>query len=181
MGIFDWFGRRIMTVDELSAPKIVDWSQAVEYCQKLTVQQRGQGLLPEGWAWRLPTEAEWEYAARAGTTTARHGDLPAVAWTNIDYRATSQRVHRVGQKQANDWGLHDVLGNVWEWCADFYGDYPTGMVTDPTGPSSGAYRVARGGSSISADQYCRSAVRVGRQPDYNYNDLGFRPALSPVR
>ena len=156
----------------------VTWSEAVEYCRKLTQQQRREGLLPEGWAWRLPTEAEWEYAARAGTTTARHGDLAAVAWSIADATGKTQPVRL---KQANAWGLHDMLGNVREWCADYYGDYPAGMVTDPNGSISGSLRVYRGGSWIFDAGDCRSAHRSGYEPYSRYSFLGFRPALGPVR
>jgi formylglycine-generating enzyme required for sulfatase activity len=156
----------------------VTWLEAVEYCRKLTEQHRGKGLLPEGWAWRLPTEAEWEYAARAGTAGARHGKLAAVAWTRSNSGNTTLPV---GRMQANAWGLHDMLGNVKEWCADFYGDYPDAMLTDPTGPSSGSYRVDRGGGWIFDAGDCRSAHRSGYEPYSRYSFLGFRPALGPVR
>jgi formylglycine-generating enzyme required for sulfatase activity len=158
----------------------VSWLAAVEYCQKLTEQQRGKGLLPEGWAWRLPTEAEWEYAARAGATTARHGEIEAVAWTSIDSAGSTQPV---GRKIANLWGLHDVLGNVWEWCADWYGQYPTESLIDPLGPDSGAERVYRGGSwrTNPLIGLARSADRDHWLAESRLDSVGFRPALSPVR
>jgi len=156
----------------------VGWAEAVEYCRKLTTKQRAEGILPEGWEWRLPTEAEWEYAARAGSSGPRHGELDEIAWWSNN---SGSQTHPVEQKAANGWGLHDMLGNVWEWCSDWYGDYPTGAVTDPTGPSSGSYRVFRGGSWSNDAGVARSAGRSLLDPGRRLNDLGFRPVLSLVR
>ena len=156
----------------------VSWSEAVEYCRKLTDKQRTEGILPEGWEWRLPTEAEWEYAVRAGTTWARYGELDTIAWHGGN---SGSETHRVSQKAANAWGLYDMMGNVWEWCADWSGDYPTGSVTDPTGPNSGSDRVNRGGSWYNFARNARSARRNGFVPGSRINNLGFRPALSSVR
>jgi formylglycine-generating enzyme required for sulfatase activity len=156
----------------------VSWSDAVEYCRKLTVKQRGEGMLPAGWEWRLPTESEWEYAARAGTTGARPGELDSIAWNSGN---SGSETHAVGGKQANAWGLHDMVGNVWEWCSDWYGEYPTGSVTDPSGPSSGSFRVDRGGSWGNDARYARSAGRGRDGPGDRYVSLGFRPALGSVR
>jgi outer membrane protein assembly factor BamB len=156
----------------------VSWEDAVLYCQKLTERERASGRITAQQAYRLPTEAEWEYAARAGTTGARHGDLDAIAW----YSANSGGQTRpVKQKQPNAWGLHDMLGNVWEWCGDWYGAYPTGSVTDPPSPGSGSYRVYRGGSWIRGAGLARSASRNGDVPGFRSDYLGFRPALSSVR
>ena len=156
----------------------VSWDEAVDYCRKLTAKQRAEGSLPEGWEYRLPTEAEWEYAARAGTTGARYGELDAIGWWDGN---SGRQTHPVSQKAANAWGLHDMMGNVWEWCSDWYGDYPTGSVTDPTGPSSGSNRVVRGGSWVNDAWSARSAVRLWFDPGVRYCTLGFRPALSSVR
>ena len=156
----------------------VSWEEAVAFCRKLTLKQQQEGVLAEGWEWRLPTEAEWEYAARAGTTGARHGELDAIAW-HLDN--SGGETHAVKGKQANAWGLYDMLGNVWEWCADWNGDYPTGSVTDPTGPSSGSNRVVRGGGWGLDARYARSADRRRNGPGFRHNLLGFRPALSSVR
>ena len=160
----------------------VSWSDAVEYCRKLTVKQRGEGLLPVGWAWRLPTESEWEYAARGGTTGARYAELDAIAWHGGN---SGNQTHPVKQKVANAWGLYDIMGNVWEWCSDWYGDYPSGSVTDPTGPSSGSSRVERvqrGGSWRTRGAWsARSAGRFSDRPDAGDVARGFRPALSSVR
>ena len=156
----------------------VSWSEAVEYCRKLTAKQRTEGILPEGWEWRLPTEAEWEYAVRAGTTGARYGDLDTIAWHGGN---SGRGTHPVSQKAANAWGLQDMMGNVWEWCSDWSGDYSTGSVTDPTGPSSGSSRVRRGGSWDYDARVARSASRSRSVPGFRYDFLGFRPALSSVR
>ena len=156
----------------------VSWGEAVEFCRKLTAKQRQEGVLPEGWEWRLPTEAEWEYAARAGTTGARHGELDAIAWHGGN---SGRETHGVKGKQANAWGLHDMIGNVWEWCGDWYGDYPTGSVTDPTGPGSGSFRVNRGGSWYFDAGSARSADRFWFGPGDRISNLGFRLALSSVR
>jgi formylglycine-generating enzyme required for sulfatase activity len=156
----------------------VSWEESVEYCRKLTAKQRAEGLLPDGWEWRLPTEAEWEYASRAGTTGARYGELDAIGWWEGN---SGDETHRVSQKAANAWGLHDMIGNVWEWCADWSEDYPTGSVVDPMGPSSGSDRVFRGGSWFCDAGYARSAGRGRYVPGLRTNNLGFRPALSSVR
>ena len=156
----------------------VSWEEAVEYCRKLTAKQRTEGILPEGWEWRLPTEAEWEYAARAGTTGPRYGELDAIGWWDGN---SGRQTHPVKQKAANAWGLHDMMGNVKEWCSDWSGDYSTGSVTDPTGPSSGSFRVYRGGGWFFDVGLARSAFRDEADPGGRGFDLGFRPALSSVR
>ena len=156
----------------------VSWSDAVAYCQKLTERERAAGRITAQQAYRLPTEAEWEYAARAGTAGARYRELDAIAWHGGN---SGSETHAVKQKTANIWGLHDMIGNVWEWCSDWSGDYPTGSVTDPTGPSSGSFRVDRGGCCCGDARFARSAGRSGDLPGGRYYYLGFRPALSSVR
>ncbi|MCG3774854.1 MAG: Serine/threonine-protein kinase pkn1 [Nitrospira sp.] len=156
----------------------VSWDEALEYCRKLTTKHRAKGILPEGWEWRLPTEAEWEYAARAGTTGPRYGELNAIGWWDGN---SGGQTHPVKQKAANAWGLYDMVGNVWEWCSDWSADYPTGSVTDPKGSSSGSYRVFRGGSWNDGAKGIRSAIRFWLAPGHRDSDLGFRPALSSVR
>ena len=156
----------------------VFWSDAMEFCRKLTERERSAGRLPEGYEYTLPTEAQWEYACRAGTTGQYGGDgnLDDMGW----YRQNSgNTTHPVGQKQANAWGLYDMHGNVWEWCLDWYGNYPGGSVRDPTGPASGTGRVGRGGGWGSYAIGCRSAFRSGGVSGYRFNGLGFRLALAP--
>lgn len=169
----------------------VTWEEAVEYCRKLTKRQRAERILPEGWEWRLPTEAEWEYAARAGTTGERYDKLDAVAWygnemdeEEEDIEGTGNsgdQTHPVKQKVPNAWGVYDMLGNVCEWCSDWYGEYPTLRLKDPTGPSSGSDRVSRGGSWLDHPGCVRSGHRCEWDPGSRSDDLGFRPALSSVR
>jgi formylglycine-generating enzyme required for sulfatase activity len=125
--------------------------------------------------YRLPTEAEWEYAARAGTTAARYGQLDAVGWYDGNSGNTP---HRVASKQANAWGLHDMLGNVWEWVQDWYTSYPSGAVSDPQGPSSGGDRVPRGGGWFSGARNARAANRFGDAPAGRNDYLGLRAARS---
>ena len=127
---------------------------------------------------RFPTEAEWEYAARAGTTGLRYGDLDAIAWNGGN---SDGMTHKVKRKQASMWGLHDMLGNVWEWCSDWHGRYSNESVIDPIGPSSGSLRVSRGGSWDNGAGFLRSAYRCGFDPGDRDCELGFRPVFSAVR
>ena len=134
-----------------------------------------------GETYRLPTEAEWEYAARGGRASrgyryaGSHG-LSRVGW----YRENSgERTHPVGQKASNELGLYDLSGNVWEWVQDWYGDYPSGAATDPRGPSTGANRVFRGGGWRSTARGCRVANHNRDSPGLRYNGLGFRLARTP--
>lgn len=128
------------------------------------------------YVYRLPTEAEWEYAARAGSKGEYAGVLDSLAWYDGNSGGTT---HSVGQKQPNAWGLFDMHGNVWEWCQDFYGDYPCGAVTDPTGIASGSLRVNRGGSWNSPAANCRSASRLHSSPGDRAYYLGFRLLWTP--
>lgn len=156
----------------------VSWNDAVKFCAALTERERAAGRLPEGYVYALPTEAQWEYACRAGTTGSYSGEPAAMAWYDKNSGGTT---HPVGLKKPNAWGLHDMLGSVLEWCHDWYGDYPGGVVTDPTGPASGYFRMARGGSWRVGVIVCRSAARAGGSPDRRDYTLGFRLALVPVR
>ena len=157
----------------------VSWNDAMEFCRKLTEREHLAGRLPEGFEYTLPTEAQWEYACRAGTTGeyGGGGNLGDMGWYSQNSGNTT---HPVGQKQANAWGLYDMHGNVWEWCLDWYGNYPSGSVRDPMGTASGSRRVGRGGSWDYGSLNCRSTVRVGHDPGDRYFDLGFRLALSPA-
>jgi len=143
-----------------------------------------KGLSCEGY--RLPTEAEWEYAARAGTTTAFHTgritqptgrdpNLNRAGWYDEN---SGSKTHPVGQKAANAWGLYDMHGNVYEWVWDWYDDYGSGKQTDPVGPSSGTLRVRRGGSWYYGAGFCRSAVPNASTPGYRDDVLGFRLSRS---
>ena len=132
-------------------------------------------------SYRLPTEAEWEYAARGGTQTAYHfGDtanrLGQYGW---DDENAGERTHPVGQKRPNGWGLYDMHGNVWEWVADWHGDYPSGRVSDPGGPSTGARRVLRGGGWNRDARNCRAALRNYATPDARGSSIGIRLARTP--
>jgi formylglycine-generating enzyme required for sulfatase activity len=152
----------------------VSWWDAVRFCNALSHEE---GLTPAyGWAgegeaivwntsadgYRLPTEAEWEHACRAGTVGPRYGRLDDIAW----YRDNSQECsHPVGAKQANAWGLHDMLGNVWEWCWDVY-----------DAQVYGSYRVLRGGGWFDEHWSCRASVRRRSHPTFRIDDVGFRLA-----
>jgi formylglycine-generating enzyme required for sulfatase activity len=131
-------------------------------CYAIDEDGMGASLAAGSNGYRLPTEAEWEYACRAGTNGPRYGELGDIAW----YRDNSRdRTHEVGQKQANGWGLHDTLGNVWEWCADQY---------DPE--VYGQYRVFRGGGWSDLERGCLATNRRRSHPTFAIDDLGFRVA-----
>ena len=156
----------------------VSWDDAMEFCRKLTTLERSAGSLPSGYVYTLPTEAQWEYACRAGTTGDYAGDLQAMAWFAENAGSTT---HAVATKQANAWGLHDMHGNVWEWCADWYADkLPGGSVSDFKGAVAGSHRVYRGGCWWYDAAYCRSADRNWHSPGIRLDNLGFRLALSSV-
>ena len=142
----------------------VSWEDAQEFIGRLNAMD-GAGT------YRLPTEAEWEYTARAGTTGDRYGNLDAIAWHDDN---SGLSPHPVGQKAPNAFGLHDMLGNVWEWVVDWAGGYPGGTVTDPRGPGSGSYRVDRGGGWDYHASHCRSSIRLIVTPGDRGNYLGFR-------
>ena len=145
----------------------VSWEDVQEFIQKLNERESGKG-----YRYRLPTEAEWEYAARAGTTGARYGELDEIVWLKRD------RTYPVGQKRANAWGLHDMLGNVAEWTADWDGEYPASRVVDPQGPATGSYRVVPGSAVLHSwkgrAEKLRSANRERSRPGHRYRYRGFR-------
>lgn len=162
----------------------VNWNEAVGFCLRLTERERNAGRLSAAFEYRLPTEAQWEYACRAGTTT-RFAFGDDLGYRQVDkyvwYSANSStQTHPVGQKQANPWGLHDMHGNVWEWCADRFGYYPGGSVTDPTGAKDGSVRVLRGGSFLDEPNLIRSACRGRSSPATSLANNGFRVALVAV-
>jgi formylglycine-generating enzyme required for sulfatase activity len=123
---------------------------------------------------RLPTEAEWEYAARAGSSATRYGSLDEIAWY---FGNSESRTHDVGGKIPNAWNLYDMLGNVWEWVNDWYDEsfYSTGETRDPKGPAGGTYRALRGGSWVSYPRYVRVSDRLGQAWVRN-RDIGLRCA-----
>jgi formylglycine-generating enzyme required for sulfatase activity len=160
----------------------VSWDDADNFCVKLTERERQAGRLPAGYVYRLPTEAEWEYACRAGTTTrfsygddSQYAQLGEYAWYGVN---SGNKPHPIRTRKSNAWGLYDMHGNVWEWCLDWYGTYPGGSVANPEGPGSGWSRVFRGGSWDYDGRYCRSAYRFIGSPDDRGSDLGFRPVLA---
>ena len=146
----------------------VSWEDCQEFIKKLNASTKG--------GYRLPTEAEWEYACRAGTTTAySYGDSLTKTDANIDGLSISA----VGSYKPNSFGLYDIHGNVWEWCEDWYGDYPAGAVTDPKGPAKGEYRVLRGGSFNFYESNARSSNRYYYPPTLRLFNYGFRLARTP--
>ena len=156
----------------------VAWATVMIFCQKLTERERGAGRLPAGYEYTLPTEAEWEYACRAGTTGLYAGKLDAMAWYDAN---SGGETHLVGLKQPNAWGFHDMHGNVQEWCADWYGGYPGGRVNNPMGAATGQFRVTRGGSWDFTAGYARSAFRHWSPTNGGARGTGFRLALAPRR
>ncbi len=149
----------------------VSWEDAVRFCETLSAQT--------GRVFRLPSEAEWEYACRAGSSGKWcFGDdeklLKQYAWYDEN---SGSKTHPVGQKRANEFGLFDMHGNVWEWCADWYGDYASSNQTDSSGPTTGKSRVLRGGSWYNYSRNCRSAVRVNYSPGYRLVNVGFRVVI----
>jgi len=160
----------------------VTWTSAVDFCERLTKMQRAAGRLPEGYVYTLPTEAQWEYACRAGTTTVySYGDNASEDYMWYGENYDTGKTHKVGEKKPNAWGFYDMHGNVWEKCLDFYDDYSTESVTDPKGPDTGTGRVVRGGSWNRDADGCRSASRSFDGPSGSDYDRGFRVALSPVQ
>ena len=144
----------------------VSWEDAQQFITRLNARN-------DGYRYRLPTEAEWEYAARAGSTGKYYDDLNQIAW----YRDNSGgQTQPVGRKQPNAWGLHDMLGNVWEWCSDWYGEgyYASSPQADPRGPDSGEFRSLRGGSWDNNPRSLRVSNRGGNSPGDRYNLVGFR-------
>lgn len=162
----------------------VTWWDAIKYCNQLSTKAGLNKCYNETTGtcdfskngFRLPTEAEWEYACRAGTVTAfntgdTENDLARAGWYSPN---SSSKTHPVKQKTPNAWGLYDMHGNVWEWCNDWYGDYTAGSATNPTGVQTGSYRVLRGGSWGYFVSYLRSAYRTFDTPEDKNVDIGFR-------
>ncbi|MEU1799844.1 formylglycine-generating enzyme family protein [Streptomyces sp. NPDC019937] len=173
-------GARPSTAQADAAPvEGVSWQDAVRFCNALSqrdgfapayrLHADGEGVErdPSADGYRLPTEAEWQHACRAGTTGPRYGPLDDIAW----YRGNSgERLHDVGGKRPNAWGLHDMLGNVWEWCWDLY-----------DAEVYGTYRVLRGGGWFDEHWSCRASVRRRSHPTFRVDDVGFRVARTAER
>jgi sulfatase modifying factor 1 len=172
----------------------------MRFCKKITDKERTAGRLPKGYVYRLPTEAEWEYACRAGTSGpySFEGDHSSLRTLNAyacffksqGYKSLTTSPTPASRKP-NAWGLYDMHGNVFEWCLDWYAPYPTTTVQDPTGPTNGTERVARGGGVLTFEPsdssleklvhpHFRSAARYGFPPRTAYQiNLGFRIVLAP--
>ena len=187
MGTKPWSGQLFVKDGVSYAASFVNWEEAVEFCKKLTTQERQGGRMQHGWEYGLPTESQWEYACRAGTTTAYSfgndaSQLSDYAWwgglVGDGNAKDEQYAHEVGRKRANAWGLHDMHGNVWEWCQDWYADKLSGGV-DPKDAQTDAQRVLCGGCWYLLGRYCRSASRLRYTPDDRYSNVGFRIALVP--
>jgi formylglycine-generating enzyme required for sulfatase activity len=175
---------------DLSRPvEQVSWGDASAYCARLTEREVAAGRIGTNSGYRLPTEAEWEYACRGWTSTRfSYGDDPD--YTNLTNYAwygdnSDGQTHAVGQKLPNPWGLHDMHGNVWEWCQDWWSDrLPGGLAVDPRGPGTGSDRVFRGGGwsywyGWYDARYCRSARRGSSNPGNRFIHIGFRVVLAP--
>jgi formylglycine-generating enzyme required for sulfatase activity len=164
----------------------VSWDDAMAWCRRMNETALDT---PPGYGWTLPTEAQWEYACRAGTTTpfsfgTQLNGQEANCNGNSPYGTPTKgpslkRTTEVGSYPANPWGIHDMHGNVWEWCRDWCGDFPTQAVTDPVGAAQGADRVLRGGCWYFVAGLCRAAYRLRYSPSIRGSSLGFRPAVSP--
>lgn len=204
--------KAISSVCAATAPYIpiyyVSWDDATEFCKRLTDTEKKAGTLPPGARYALPTEAQWEYACRAGTKTATYAGemkvlgennarvLNDIAWyggnSSVGYKGAGWTTEgwpnqafpgkmagprRVGQKKANAWGLNDMLGNLYEWVADFSAVYPDGEAVDPKGPETGVNHPYRGGAWKHYATMSRAAKSFEAAPTYRFNDVGFRVAL----
>jgi sulfatase modifying factor 1 len=175
MGTEPWKGEDYVQEGDDYPAVYISWDDAVAFCKKLSAQ--------EGKTYRLPTEAEWEYACRGGTKTAfsfgdDEADLEKYAWFDGNaWDINEKYAHRAAQKQPNPFGLHDMHGNVWEWCSDWHGDYPSSPLTVPQGPDSVSFRVLRGGSWVGGPNLVRCALRNSITPEYRVFNYGFRLVL----
>ena len=186
MGTQPWSGEEYVKEGSEYAATYVSWDDAMEFCRKLTEQERRAGRSPSGWEFTLPTEAQWEYACRASSTTRfAFGDdesrLKDYAWFDVNaYDVDEKYAHEVGRKLGNAWGLRDMHGNVWELCRGWYGEkLPGGR--DPEVIARASNRVCRGGCWAYSSSNCRSANRLRRSPGGRSSDVGFRLAILPSR
>ena len=181
MGTEPWTGQKNVQADKNYPATYVSWGDATEFCKRLTDLERTAGTLKADEEYHLPTEAQWERACRAGTETAfsfgnDEAKLGEYAWFDGNAKNVGEQyAHKVGLKKPNPWGLHDMHGNVWEWCSDWYGEKLSGG-TDPAGPNGASFRVFRGGCWWYDPGRCRSAYRDYLVP--SCRDLGFRVARS---
>jgi formylglycine-generating enzyme required for sulfatase activity len=184
MGTTPWVGQPDLLNDPNSPAVYISWNDITKaggFLDKLNQHLTATG---QGGGARLPTEAEWEYACRAGTTTRfywgddlTYSQVGLYAWYEVNAQQAGQAFsHPVGLKIKSLWGLFDMSGNAWEWCQDYDGTYTSGSVIDPTGPASGTNRILRGGCSVSPGEHCRSACRIDRVPTFLSTDVGFRLA-----
>jgi formylglycine-generating enzyme required for sulfatase activity len=175
MGTEPWKGKDYVQEGDDYPAVYVSWNDTVEFCQKLSRR--------EGKTYRLPSESEWEYACRGGTTARfSFGDDETDAGKYAWFYGNAVRIgedfaHRVAQKKPNPWQLYDMHGNVWEWCGDWYGEYPDNIRRDPRGPDSGLSRVLRGGSWTKGAHNVRCARRDGDVPEARAGGIGFRLVL----
>lgn len=190
-----WIGLEEVSIEQFTAvsgrtnPKAIDnnhpeshvsWHDAEAFCRKLSELESKKN---PNRTYRLPTEAEWEYACRAGTQTAyfwgvNPDDGDEYAWSLSN---SSKEKKRVGSRRPNPWGLHDMNGSLWEWCSDWYGELPTEEQSDPLGPSTGEQKTVRGGSLDSSPGYLRSASRAPAGPAFfrpnEGHNIGFRVVM----
>lgn len=187
MGNEPWRGQKNTGEGVDFAASFVGWEDAAQFCSKLTISERKTGRLNASEEYRLPTEAEWEYACRAGTKTRYNfgddaGMLDEYAWWGGEVgngnAKSEQYAHQVGLKKPNAWGLYDVHGNVWEWCSGWYSSKLAGG-RDPPGSSQDSFRVVRGGGWQNLAAHCRSSHRVRYSPLNRHSLMGFRVALGP--
>jgi formylglycine-generating enzyme required for sulfatase activity len=185
-----WKGQRDAKEGDDFPATFVSWDDAMEFCRRLTEQERNADRLREEWEYTLPTEAQWESACRARTESkfsfgddeAKLGEY-AWIWHNTESEAVGEAyAHRVGQKLPNRWGLHDMHGNVWEWCRDWWSvKMPRGRNPEVTERNEKTFRVIRGGSWTNGADYCESASHNGITQSFRHSSTGFRVALTPVR
>ena len=186
MGVSPWSGKNYVKEGAEYPAVYVSWDDAKTFIKKLNQQERENGALPPGWEYRLLTEAEFEYAARAGSNTRfcfgdDESELGDYGWFEDNAEDAGEAyAHRVGTKKPNKWGLYDMHGNCWEWTEDSYTDYADGAATDPFVENGGSDRVYRGGSFDNSASHCRSALRIqalARPTGTLLPHVGFRLAL----